>query len=205
MGLGFRLLPLVTMACIVQAAAAQEWESPHERDCNYAYMLMNEDGSKPTAEQHVLKEQREAECRRNRADRQKRAVSARARLKSEFQVDGSSMSDREAIARLDQEIAKKAEAEREASERRAEAAEQERMKQVSAALKQQDQKLKGLGYKLRTAPASDDDEGSDDEELDAAELQGYQQMVDNGAAPQCKGKKGAALIDCVDAVLDAEE
>lgn len=33
----------------------------------------------------------------------------------------------------------------------------------------------------------------------------YQTMVESGVAPQCKGKKGEALIDCVDAASDEKE
>jgi hypothetical protein len=32
----------------------------------------------------------------------------------------------------------------------------------------------------------------------------YESMVKQGVAPQCRGKKGQALVDCVDAALDAQ-
>ena len=84
-------------------------------------------------------------------------------------------------------------------------------------LRQQNDTLRGLGINLGGLGLGDDedDEGSiDDDELseeeedaafDAMEQRMYQQMVDQGAAPECRGMRGAALIDCVDAVLDAED
>jgi hypothetical protein len=50
-----------------------------------------------------------------------------------------------------------------------------------------------------------EDEEAADAEVDAFGLRLYQQMVDNGLAPECKGKTGAALIDCVDKALGTDE
>lgn len=170
-------------------------------ECNYNWMLANDDGSKATAAQYAEKDRREAECRRNLADQKQRAANARARLKGEFKVDAGTMSDSEAIARLQEEVDRRAEAQNDASERRAEAAEQKRMEQASSMLDKQDRMLKGQGVNMKTSAADELDE----DEIDPTELQMYQRMVDQGAAPQCKGRKGEALITCVDAALDEEE
>jgi hypothetical protein len=50
-----------------------------------------------------------------------------------------------------------------------------------------------------------DDEEESDAAADAFGQKLYQQMIDNGLAPQCKGKKGDALVDCVDAALGADD
>ncbi len=204
MNTGFRALALVAAVLVMPVAAAQEQKSVNERDCDYSYMLVNEDGSKTRAEQYAKKDQHEAECRRDNADHKQRAANARVRLTGEFKVDSGGMSDKEAIARLNEEIGKKAEADKNARELRAQQAEQQRMNQASAMLDKQDQMLKGLGVNLRTSRA-EDEEGPSDAEYDATELQMYQTMVDQGAAPQCKGKKGAQLVVCVDAALGEEE
>ncbi len=66
--------------------------------------------------------------------------------------------------------------------------------------------LQGLGVNLGGMSMGDeDDEDLDDEEYSDFELQMYQKMVDDGAAPDCKGMTGTALVDCVDETLDAEE
>jgi len=49
-----------------------------------------------------------------------------------------------------------------------------------------------------------DDEDVADAEADAFEMRIYQQMVDSGLAPGCKGMTGDALVACVDAALDDE-
>lgn len=83
---------------------------------------------------------------------------------------------------------------------RQEAAGSRRMSQIDQAM-EQDQMLKGLGLDLGGLG----DGGGSDSDVDAAELQMYEQMVDRGVAPQCRGQKGEALIDCVDAVMDADD
>jgi hypothetical protein len=50
-----------------------------------------------------------------------------------------------------------------------------------------------------------DDEEESDAAVDAFGMQLYQQMINNGIAPECKGKQGDALIECVDAALDVDE
>lgn len=68
-------------------------------------------------------------------------------------------------------------------------------------MQDQNDMLKGLGVNLGGMSI---DAGDDDEEYSATELQMYQRMVDDGAAPGCKGLSGAALVNCVDEVVEAE-
>lgn len=170
-------------------------------ECNFNFMLGGEDGSKPTEAQKAAKAQREAECRRQVAERRQQAAQARTRLKAEFGVDASKFSDQMAIGRLEEEIGKRDEKRQEDKERQARAADQQRMNQAAALMKQQDQMLKSQGVKVGSGAGAD----AGDDEYDAVELQSYQKMVDSGVAPQCKGRKGAALIECVDEALDEEE
>ncbi len=161
-----------------------------EPSCNYEWVLINTDGSKPTADQYAEKSRREAECRKNQVDQKQR----------------------EAEARLQKEIGERDDARRAEAEKREEAAEKAREREIDAAMKKQDEMLKGMGVTLPSGVDLGDDDGDDgdgqaagDTEIDPIELQMYQQMVENGIAPGCKGKQDAALIACVDEVIDAEE
>lgn len=175
-------------------------------DCNYAWMLANTDGSKATQEQVNEKEQREAECRQRLADQGRDADQARKRLAAEFGVNSAGMTDQEVIARLNNEIDERHRAEEDAADVRAEQEEQDRVEAQEQLLAKQNKMLKGLGISM----GNDDDENADEniaeyDDVDPIELQMYLRMVDSGVAPECKGRTGMALIDCVDAVLDAEE
>jgi len=63
--------------------------------------------------------------------------------------------------------------------------------------------LQTLGINPDALTSEDEDEA--DAEADAFELRMYQQMIDSGLAPQCKGMTGSAMITCVDRVMDGDE
>lgn len=88
-------------------------------------------------------------------------------------------------------------------EREAEANAAQQMQRGQQMMQQQSQMLQGLGVNMggMTIP----DANSDDDDDNAFELQMYQKMIENGVAPQCKGKEGDELIDCVDTALDQDE
>lgn len=165
-------------------------------DCNFNWVLFNEDGSKPTKAQHAEKKQKETECKQRVADEKQQARNARDRLKKEFKVDASKMTNNEAIVRLNEEVQKRADARKAEEERQNEARDNARMKQADELMEKQNRMLKGAGYNIEGLM------GESDEQADAAELQAYENMVKQGVAPKCKGKKGDALINCVDAELD---
>ena len=188
-----KLLILLTVLMYTGPAFAMD-------ECNFNWMLANEDGSKVTKAQIAEKEEREKACRKRVAEEKKQANNARTRLKKEFKVDGSKMTDKEAIARLDEEVMRSAAARKEAEERRREAQHDKQVQHADELMKKQSDMLKGMGVNMGGGFG----EGSDDE-ADAAELHAYQKMVDSGVAPKCKGKKGEALINCVDAELDKQQ
>jgi hypothetical protein len=68
---------------------------------------------------------------------------------------------------------------------------------------QGDAALRSLGVDPDALKSEDEDTA--DAEAAAFELRTYQQMVDNGLAPQCKGKTGDDLIECVDAALGGND
>jgi hypothetical protein len=74
---------------------------------------------------------------------------------------------------------------------------------AEAARIQGDAALRSLG--VNPDVLNGDDEEAADAEAEAFGLLIYQQMVDSGLAPQCKGKTGDDLIECVDAALDEDE
>lgn len=175
-----------------------------EENCNHQWMLITEDGSKPTQDMINQKNEREAACRKRNADAKKEAANARERLQKDFRVDAGNMTDHEAIQRLAEEVDNRRRANEEASARREEAAQAEQANRFGKLMDKQNKMLKGIGVDM----GDDDDEEGDSESadgIDPVELQMYQRMVDGGAAPQCKGKKDEALINCVDRVLDEEE
>ena len=89
--------------------------------------------------------------------------------------------------------------------RRASIAEAQQATREGRLMDEQSQMLKLLGVTLEEADESEDGEEDGDEDgVDPTELKMYQEMLRNGLAPDCKGKQNEALIDCVDAVLDAE-
>ncbi|TVO78443.1 hypothetical protein [Sedimenticola selenatireducens] len=171
-------------------------------ECNYNWILANTDGSKATKEQYIEKDRREAECKKRVTDQAKKVSNARQRLKNEFKIDPSGMTDDEAIARLSEEQNNRRQAKEEAEARRQEAADEKRMSQIDQMMDKQNQMLKGLGVTLGSMGAGG---ASNDSDIDPAELQLYQQMVNNGVAPQCKGKQGEALIECVDIAVDGKQ
>jgi flagellar biosynthesis GTPase FlhF len=103
-----------------------------------------------------------------------------------------------------QRAASQAESQRIQAERERQANESaaQQMQSAQQMIQQQNEMMRGLGVNLGglTVPSGDSDE--DDS---AFELKMYQDMIDNGVAPQCKGKDGDELIACVDAALDVED
>jgi hypothetical protein len=174
-------------------------ESALAEECDFTWVLVNEDGSKATPEQHAEKARRETECKQRLADQKRDGAAARARLASEFEVDASKLDDVQAINRLQSELDARKRAADDAQERRRLLEESQRASQAGKLMDDQSKMLQELGVEID----EDGDEG-DDEGVDATELKMYQEMLRNGIAPQCKGKQDQALIDCVDDVLDAE-
>ena len=74
---------------------------------------------------------------------------------------------------------------------------------AAGARTQQADALRSLG--VDPDAAMSDDEEASDAAFDKFELKMAQQMIDNGLAPQCKGKKNQELIDCVDRVVNGDE
>ena len=68
---------------------------------------------------------------------------------------------------------------------------------------QQKEALRSLG--VDPDAAMSDDEDTSDAAFDKFELRMAQQMINNGLAPECKGKKDQELIDCVDRVVGGDE
>lgn len=127
----------------------------------------------------------------------------RARFLAELQADHrKEESDRlHELARQDADAAERQRIDAIASQATQSA---EGMRQAAELARVQgDAALRSLGVDP-DALNSDDDDVSD-AEADAFGLRMYQQMIDNGLAPQCKGKTGDDLIDCVDAALDSDE
>ena len=195
---------LSTSAFLLAAVSQSAWAL----DCNYmlgqdAEYLGKDSGEgpgwSPDAIRQLKKEQ--AECRQM-------AKNARFRLKDEFKVkNADSLTDREALKRIDEEVNNRKEAQRRADEKRRddvnhryEESAAQQMKMGKEMMDQQDKMLQGLGVNYGNAGGNEDD----DDGIDSTELKMYQKMVDSGAAPKCKGKKGQALLDCVDAALDAQ-
>lgn len=161
------------------------------------------------------------ELKADQAECRQRAVTARERLRDEFEIDPGKMSDSMAIARLDEELERRRAAEEAAEHRRRdEAAKREEQAaddwatKGASMMEQQNEMLRGMGIDPKSIPGGDEDEDEYDEEdddygsndsVDPMELQMYERMIANGVAPECKGLKGEDLIDCVDEVLDAEE
>jgi len=137
-------------------------------------------------------ERMQREIRESEAQEKHDGAIARQRLAKEFHVDSSKMSDGDAIRRLHDEVQARDAAKEAAEQRQREQAEARREKQIQDTVKKQDA-IAQKAYGMNT------DEVGDDE--DAAEASMYEQMVQHGVAPQCRGKKGRALIDCVDAAL----
>lgn len=116
------------------------------------------------------------------------------------------MSNAQAIGRLDEEKTKQKNAQaaaeqqcRDAEARRQEQHQKAMMDQATTTMNNQNAMLKGLGVNMQgtTLP----DSNADDAEYDEAELRMYKEMLDKGVAPECKGKQGVALVDCMDAAL----
>ena len=132
------------------------------------------------------------EVQESAAQEKRDGAIARERLAKEFHVDASKMSDVDAISRLQSEI--------QTRDAAREAAEQRKREQAQA---QQEQKIRDLVKKqdatAQKAFGKNTDELGDDE--DAEEVSMYEQMVQHGVAPQCRGKQGRALITCVDAAM----
>lgn len=187
---------LAILATALCSLAFTQVSVANSEDCNYTWVLWNEDGSPTTPEQHTEKERREAECKRNKVETQRQAADARKRLQSEFGIDASGLPDNEAIGQLQSEIDKKKSAEKDAASAKALAAEKQRQTSIDAAMKKQDDMLKGMGVNMGVMEA---DASDDSDPPSAVELQMYQKMLDEGVAPHCKGKKGWVMIDCVDA------
>lgn len=198
---------LVTAMILTIAISDTEYLQADETDCNYAWMLASEDGSKPSQEMIDAKNQREADCRQRKTDSKKEADNARVRLGNEFDVDAGDMTDQEAVRRLAEEVDQKRRDDEEEADLRADQADRARASDINQMMDRQDKMLQGLGVSMNTGDNDDDyaDEDEYEDDIDPIELQMYQRMVDGGAAPQCKGRTGAALIDCVDEALDEDE
>jgi hypothetical protein len=157
------------------------------------------DGDSPSREEIERSKQSQERMQREIKDSEKRekeqGAVARQRLAKEFHVDASKMSDSEAIIRLRDEVQARDEAQEQEKQRRREQAESQQEKQRRKVLDKQDAVLK-------ETIGMDSDEIANDE--GAAQEKMYEKMVQQGVAPQCRGKKGAALIACVDKVLDAQ-
>lgn len=87
-------------------------------------------------------------------------------------------------------------------EKEANAAAAQQVQTFQKALEQQDKTLQGLGVNLGGIKIPSGDDEDDD---DATQIQMYKKMVDSGVAPQCKGKDGEELIDCVDSALGEDD
>ena len=74
---------------------------------------------------------------------------------------------------------------------------------AAGARTQQKEALRSLG--IDPDAAMSDDEDASDAAFDNFELKMAQQMIDNGLAPECKGKKDKELIDCVNRVVEGDE
>lgn len=195
--LGISVLSAVWMLTGTSLAHAEE-------NCNYQWMLIAEDGSRPTQDMIDQKNEREAACKKRNADAKKEAANARKRLQNDFKFDAGDMTDQEAIQRLTEEVENRRRDNEAANTRREEAFEAEQASRAAKLMDRQNRMLKGMGVNM----GDDEDEESDSDSadgIDPVELQMYQRMVDGGVAPQCKGKKDEALIECVDKVLDEEE
>ena len=197
---GMTLLCASLWPGLVPTAVASDADK-YEDKCNHTDVLINEDGSKPSAAQYALKERLDEQCREDKAKMHKKAVSARVTLKKKYHIDASGMTDREAVYRLEKEEEDAKQAREQAKERREQEAASQREKQMNSIMKQQNNMMKSMGIDLPSGGGSDDDQGAADD--DKMQEQMYRKMVDGGAAPQCKGKKGDALIKCVDAAMDA--
>ena len=138
-------------------------------------------------DQRRLKEEAEQE--------KKDGAIARARLSSEFGINAAGMSDSEAIVRLKDAVNDRKAASEAEVQKQHEAAEAKQEKARQDLMKKQEAVIKG------TFGAGSQDVMDDE---DAAEEHMYEGMVQHGVAPQCRGKKGSALIDCVDKAMDAE-
>lgn len=212
-------LPVICIAAgllIAQPAAAQ-----HYINCSHALLQDPVALSKDSGEGDAWPPEAIAQLKREQAECRQRAVVARERLRAEFDIDATKMTDALAITRLDEELDRRRRAEEAAAfERRA--AESRRQEDTadawadkgSSMMQQQDAMLRNMGIDAQSIPGmEEDDEDYDEDEdeptnssgVDPVELQMYEDMVRNGVAPKCKGMKDMALIDCVDAAIDAEE
>jgi hypothetical protein len=137
----------------------------------------------------------EREVKESERQEKEQGAIARRRLATEFHVDASKLSDGEAILRLKDEIQARDAAKQQEEQRRREQAEAQREKQRQKVLDQQEAVAK-KAYGMGTEEAAENE--------DAAQQNMYENMVKQGVAPQCRGKKGPALVECVDKALDAE-
>jgi hypothetical protein len=87
-------------------------------------------------------------------------------------------------------------------EKEANAAAAQQVQTFQKAIEQQNKTLQGLGVNLGGIKIPSGDDEDDD---DATQIQMYKKMVDSGVAPQCKGKDGEDLIDCVDSALGEDD
>jgi hypothetical protein len=140
-------------------------------------------------------ERMQREVRESEQQRKEQGAIARQRLSKEFGIDASHMSDSDAIVRLRDEIHDRDAAREQEEQRKREQAESQQDERQRELMRKQEAVLKGTFGK-------GSDEIADDE--DAAQEKMYEQMVQKGVAPQCRGKKGEALIDCVDKAMDAQ-
>jgi hypothetical protein len=174
------VLSLVAGVSVPMAVVHADGESMMQEEAARARKTMEEDRIR---------------LQREDAQRRQEGAVARKRLRSEFGVDASGMSDTDAIVRLRDAINDRAAAREAAQQQRREEAEAARERARQEQLKRQETRLQET-FGGGSGAISDDE--------DAAELHMYEAMVRNGVAPQCRGKQGAALISCVDAATGSE-
>jgi len=202
-----RLIGLTVLcACYWAGFASNTFAAPprymFEENCDHRDILINTDGSKPTKEQYAEKARRDKQCLEDKARIHKQAITARVTLKKKFNIDASNMNDWDTVYRLNQE-------EETARINAAEAKEQRRLEdmekrenQIQSIMKQQQSMMKAMGVDVPSDNDEDKTEQQEDAEQAKIQQQMYQSMVDGGAAPQCKGKTGDALIECVEAAVE---
>ena len=134
------------------------------------------------------------------------------RFAAEQNVRLEAQAEREQSARLESErlAVQRAEADAETQrmaavrDQEAQAYAERQMATGRQMMQEQSDMLQGMGVGLAGMSIDASDTLSDDE-FSETELRMYEKMVEDGAAPGCKGLKGAALVDCVDAAIYEEE
>ena len=143
----FGALPLLLSLFVADVSAA-DYETDYEKNCDYSWMLADGSGSKPGAKEYAAKESREKECRERKVQIHSDAVKAKVRLKKEFHVDASGMTDKEAIAALVRAEDKAKEARQETREKKRVQNEERMQKKIDAMMSQQQKMMHSLGINM---------------------------------------------------------